>query len=40
VGETTYLGTTDGIAALRGDRITGYFVDRSADGRYLIVARN
>lgn len=40
VGETTYLGTTDGIAALRGDRITGYFVDRSADGRYLIVERN
>jgi hypothetical protein len=35
-GEAIYLGATDGIVSLRGDRMTSYFVDRSAAGRYQI----
>jgi hypothetical protein len=38
-GEFVYLGATDGIVVLHGDRITSYFVDRTADGRYLMAAR-
>jgi hypothetical protein len=38
-GDTIYMGATDGIAALHGDRIVSYFVDRSADGRYRMVGR-
>jgi hypothetical protein len=36
-GDAIWLGTVDGIVALRGDRVDSYFVDRSAAGRYLIV---
>jgi hypothetical protein len=39
-GDAIFMGTTDGIAALRGDRITSYFVDRSAAGQYRIAERN
>jgi len=39
-GDAIYMGTTDGIAVLRGDRIDGYFVDRDASGRYAIVPRD
>jgi hypothetical protein len=39
-GDSLYMGTTDGIVALRGDRITSYFVDRSAGGRYQMTARS
>jgi hypothetical protein len=39
-GDAIYMGTTDGTAALRGDRIVSYFVDRSAAGRYERAARN
>lgn len=35
-----YLGLTDGIAALRGDRVVSFFVDRSAAGQYRMAARN
>jgi len=35
-----YLGLTDGIAAIHGDRVVSYFVDRSAAGQYRITARN
>jgi len=35
-----YLGLTDGIAALRGDRAVSFFVDRSAAGQYRMAARN
>jgi hypothetical protein len=38
-GEVIYLGATDGVVALHGDRITSYFVDRTADGRYTMAAR-
>jgi hypothetical protein len=38
-GEAIYMGTTDGIAVLRGDRVVSYFVDRSA-GRYRMTERN
>jgi hypothetical protein len=37
-GEVVYLGATDGIVVLRGDRITSYFVDRTAGGRYVMAA--
>jgi len=39
-GNGIYLGATDGIDALRGDRITQYFVDRSANGRYAMAERS
>jgi len=39
-GDAIYMGATDGIVALRGDRITSYFVDRSAAGQYRMAARN
>jgi hypothetical protein len=39
-GDAIYIGTTDGIAVLRGGRIMSYFVDRSADGRYEMAVRN
>jgi hypothetical protein len=39
-GDTIYLGLTNGIAALRGDRVISYFVDRSAAGQYRMAARN
>jgi hypothetical protein len=38
-GEAIYMGTTDGIAALRGDRVSSYFVDRSAAGQYRMSPR-
>jgi hypothetical protein len=38
-GEVVYLGATDGIAAIDGDRITSYFVDRTPRGRYTMAAR-
>jgi hypothetical protein len=38
-GDAIYMGATDGIAALRGDRVISYFVDRSVDGRYRMAAR-
>jgi hypothetical protein len=38
-GDIIYLGATDGIVVLHGDRITSYFVDRTAAGRYIIAAR-
>lgn len=39
-GDAICMGTTDGIAALRGDRVVSYFVDRSAAGQYRMAARN
>jgi hypothetical protein len=39
-GDAIYMGATDGVVALRGGRITSYFVDRSSAGQYRIVARN
>jgi len=39
-GDAIYIGTTDGIAALRGDRVVSFFVDRSAAGQYRMAARN
>jgi hypothetical protein len=39
-GDAMYMGTTEGIAALRGDRVVSYFVDRSAAGQYRMAARN
>jgi len=39
-GDAIFMGTTDGIVRLRGDRITSYFVDRSAAGQYRIAERN
>ena len=38
-GDAIYMGTAGGIAVLRGDRITSYFVDRSSAGQYR-AARN
>jgi hypothetical protein len=38
-GESVYLGATDGIVVLDGDRITSYFVDRAASGRFMMAAR-
>jgi hypothetical protein len=38
-GDSIWMGTTDGLAALRGDRLAGYFVDRSTDGKYHVAAR-
>jgi hypothetical protein len=38
-GEVVYLGATDGIVALHGDRIASYFIDRTTGGRYIIAAR-
>jgi len=38
-GEAIWLGTVDGIVALRGDRVASYFVDRSAAGQYQVVSR-
>jgi hypothetical protein len=38
-GEVVYLGATDGIVVLDGDRTTSYFVDRTAGGRYMMAAR-
>jgi len=35
-----YLGGRGGITTLRGDQITSYFVDRTIDGHYHVVARN
>ncbi|HEX3745463.1 MAG TPA: hypothetical protein VHW09_16080 [Bryobacteraceae bacterium] len=35
-----YLGTTNGIAAVRGDGLISWFVDRSDDGQYRMAARN
>ena len=37
VGDATYLGTTDGIVAVRGLAIHSYFVDRTATGHFDIV---
>jgi hypothetical protein len=39
-GDAIYMGTTDGIAALRGNGITSYFVDRSLGVEYRMAARN
>jgi hypothetical protein len=39
-GDTVYMGTTDGIAVLRGDRVVSYFVDRSSAGQFRMAARN
>lgn len=39
-GDALYMGATDGIAVLRGDRIASYFVDRAADGQYRMAPRN
>jgi hypothetical protein len=39
-GEAVYMGTTDGIAVLRGDALVSYFVDRSAAGQYRMAERN
>jgi hypothetical protein len=38
-GDAIYMGTTDGLAVLRGDRIAGYFVDRDTGGHYAISPR-
>jgi hypothetical protein len=38
-GEVVYLGATDGIVVLHGDRIASYFIDRTTSGRYIIAAR-
>jgi hypothetical protein len=38
-GDAIYMGTTDGVAMLRGEQVTSYFVDRSADGRYRMAQR-
>jgi len=38
-GEFVYLGATDGIVVLHGDRIASYFVDRTASGRYVMAER-
>ncbi len=38
-GDTLYLGATDGIVTLQAGRITSYFVDASADGKYQVVER-
>jgi hypothetical protein len=35
-----YLGTTNGITVLRGDRAVSYFVDRSPSGQYRLAERN
>jgi hypothetical protein len=37
--DVLYMGAWNGIVVLRGDKIESYFVDRGADGRYRIVAR-
>jgi hypothetical protein len=34
-----YMGAADGILVLRGDQVESYFVDRTTNGRYQIVAR-
>jgi hypothetical protein len=39
-GDAIYMGATGGIVKLQGDKITSYFVDRSAAGQYQIAARN
>ena len=38
-GDAIWMGTTDGIAVVRGDQVSGYFVDRSTDGKYHVAAR-
>jgi hypothetical protein len=38
-GDGIYMGTVDGIAALRAERVVSYFVDRSAEGQYRMVER-
>jgi hypothetical protein len=37
--DTLYMGGFDGIDVLRDEQIQSYFVDRTAGGRYQIVAR-
>jgi hypothetical protein len=39
-GDAIYLGLTNGVGWLRGDRIVSYFVDRSEAGQYRMAARN
>jgi hypothetical protein len=39
-GNAIYLGTVDGIVALRGEKATSYFVDRTAAGRFVIGERD
>ena len=41
-GKTFYNseGATGGLVILRSDQLTGYLVDRSADGRWEIAERN
>jgi hypothetical protein len=38
-GDFIYLGATDGIVALHGDRTTSYFVDRNSTGGYAVAER-
>jgi len=38
-GDSIYMGTTDGIAVQRGDRVVSFFVDRSTAGQYRMSAR-
>ena len=40
IGDTLYLGGVSGITTVRGDQITSYFVDRTSNGHYQVVARN
>jgi hypothetical protein len=40
IGRTMCVGTTEGLAIVRGDRLTSYLVDRGADGRWEIAERN
>ena len=39
-GNAIYMGLTDGIAVLRGERVVSYFVDRSQAGQYRMAERN
>jgi hypothetical protein len=38
-GDCIYLGASDGIVALHGDRTASYFVDRNANGGYAMAER-
>lgn len=39
-GEDHVLATVDGLARVHGRQISGYFIDRTEDGRYQIAERN
>ena len=40
MGGVLSVGTTEGLAILHGDRLDSYLVDRAADGRWEMAARN